>query len=99
MKRWEELSEDVRATGKQLGNWATQKAQELGTAGMQQVEQYDLRTERKALVRQAGEVMVRRLVDEEKKTIRRDSPEITEILDRVVQIDRRLAELGSTAAD
>lgn len=92
MKVWEELSEEMREKTKNLGTWAQKQAKELGAAGLRTVERQELVLERRRLVRNLGDEVVRRMLQEEKKTIRRDSPEIAEILDQIANIDLRLGQ-------
>jgi hypothetical protein len=92
MKVWDELSEEMREKTKHLGTWAQKQAKELSAAGIRTMERQELTLERKRLVRNLGDQVVQRMLKEEKKTIHRDSPEISDILDQIASIDLRLAQ-------
>ncbi len=94
MKVWDEFSTQMRSTTRNLSGWARDQARDLGSAGMRQVERQDLAMERRRLVKEVGEQVVLRMTVDQRKTVRRDSPEIAVLLDRIEQIDERLAALN-----
>jgi len=93
MKVWDEFSVQMRSKTKNLGVWARDQARDLGSAGMRQVERQDLSIERRRLIKEVGEQVVLRMIVDERKTVRRDSPELSGLLDRIEQIDERLKTL------
>jgi hypothetical protein len=99
MNVWDDLNRNISKTSQQWLSWAKQHAHELGDAGIRHIERQDLLSERKQLVHRIGEEVVNRFLVAEKKTLRADSPEIEEHVERVRRIDARLAELETTDDD
>ncbi|MDA3951546.1 MAG: hypothetical protein PF508_20225 [Spirochaeta sp.] len=99
MNVWDDLNRNISKTSQQWLSWAKQHAQELGDAGVRHVERQDLLSERKQLVHRIGDEVVNRFLVAEKKTLRPDSPEIAEHVERIRTIDERLSELGNTDDD
>lgn len=96
MNVWDDLNRNISKTSQQWVSWAKQHAQELGDAGVRHIERQDLLSERKQLVHRIGEEVVNRFLVAEKKTLRVDSPEIEEPVERIRRIDARLAELSTS---
>lgn len=94
MSIWNELNENLRESSRQWLEWAKQHAQDIGDTGMRHIERQDLLSERKQLLQRLGDVTADRFLVEHKKTIRRDSPGVEEIIDRVSTIDERLTVLS-----
>ncbi len=94
MSVWDELQHNVRNSTKQWLDWAHRHAQEIGDTSMRHIERQDLLAERRQLLLRLGESLADRFLVEGKKTVRSDSPEFREALDRVSEIDRRLDELA-----
>ena len=94
MKIWDELNHNLRKSTKTWVDWARTHAQDIGEAGMRHIERQDLLSERKSLVHQVGELVTSRMLIEEKKTVRHDTPGMPELLERLGAIDERLDELA-----
>ncbi len=96
MNVWDEIQQNVSKRSREWLSWAKQHAQEIGEAGVRHIERQDLLSERKQLVHRIGEEVVNRFLVEDKKTIRQDSPEIREQLERIHMIDTRLSTLEAS---
>ena len=96
MNVWDDLNKNIKSSSKQWLSWAKQHAREIGDAGIRHIERQDLLAERRQLVRRLGEEVVNRFIVEDKKTLRADTADIAEVLDRIRTIDERLVELAKT---
>lgn len=98
MKIWDELNENLKDSTKAWMDWARRHAQELGDAGLRHVERQDLLSERRRSIAQLGELVANRLLLEDKKMVRADSPAIAEIIARLRTIETRLEQLQNEDA-
>lgn len=91
---WNDLNRNLKESSREWVDWARQHAHEIGEAGLRHIERQDLLAERKQLLHRVGETVADRFLVENKKTLRRDSPGVAELLERVEAINTRLDEIA-----
>ena len=87
------MNESIRKTGREWSEWARKNARDLGERSMRHLERQDLLTERKRHIYRVGEFVVHKMLELDKKSIRADAAELSDLLDSIRSVDDRLGEL------
>lgn len=99
MNVWDSVGENVKRSTRQWVSWAREHAREIGDAGIRHIERQDLLSERQKLYGLLGEMVARKFILEDQKTLRPGSPGIDELLERIGKVNSRLEELEAEDAN
>lgn len=89
-----EISDNLKKSSQKWVQWARQHAQDLGESSLRQIERQDLLAERQRIQTEIGARVVEAFLEQNQKTIRPGSPQLSQRLERVAEIEARLAQIA-----